>query len=61
MQYAQIAVECKVSHKTVENTIAKARKRLNAATTAQAVVISVAREELGIDHNGRAFVPEYYE
>lgn len=52
----QIAYECGIKIKSVENTIAKAKERLGAKTVSQAVIIAISREELGIDHDGHCFV-----
>lgn len=60
-QYAQIAHACGVSIKTIENQLSMARKRIGATTTAQCVVIAIAREELGIDHDGNCYVAAYGE
>ncbi len=53
----EIAYINKLSIRTVENAMALARKRLNAQTTAQAILIAIAREELGLDHDGLCFLP----
>lgn len=55
--YAEIAEICFVSIETVRGTLTKARERMGANTTAQAAVIAIAREELGLTHDGLVFVP----
>lgn len=57
MTYNQIAEKCCVTIDTVKATISKARNRLEAQTSLQCFSIAVAREELGIDHEGVAFIP----
>jgi len=58
MQQAQIAQECRVSVRTVENNISLARKRLGTTTTAQTLIQAIAREEIGMDHNRTCFIPD---
>lgn len=50
-----------VSDSTVRSTFAKAKERLGATTTVQAVVLAIAREELGLDHEGFCYMPELGE
>lgn len=57
MTYEQIAETCFVSTDTVRSTLVNARQRLGANTTAQAAVIAIAREELGLTHEGLVYVP----
>lgn len=55
--HKKIAEECFVSPKTVTSAFTNARSRLEASTTAQVIVLAIAREELGITHDGVCFVP----
>lgn len=59
-QYEQIAQDKKISPHTVRNNIIAARKKLGATTTAQAVILAISREELGLSHDGICFVPYNY-
>ena len=54
----EIAQECVLSKDTVNSTITKARQRIGAKTVAQAVILAIAREELGLTHTGECFVAE---
>lgn len=54
---AEIAKICFVSLNTVVSTFTEARKRLECKTTTQCVVKAISREEIGLDHDGIAFVP----
>jgi DNA-binding NarL/FixJ family response regulator len=54
----EIASIFNLSSRTVENTISQARTRLKARTTAQCILIAIAREELGLTHEGDCFVPD---
>lgn len=58
MTYEQISQYAHVEISTVKSTFAKARTRLNTSTTMQCLVIAISREEIGIDHNGVAFLPD---
>ncbi len=57
---SEIAEECFVSYKTVENTLRSARDRLEVKSTAQAIVIAIAFELLALDADGVVSVPETY-
>jgi DNA-binding NarL/FixJ family response regulator len=57
MTYNQIAEKCVVEPSTVKNTFAEARKRLETSTTTQCLLLAIAREEIGITHDGIAFLP----
>jgi DNA-binding CsgD family transcriptional regulator len=50
-----------VSDNTVRSTFAAAKERLGAKTTVQAVVLAIAREELGLQHDGFCYMPEIEE
>ena len=52
----QIARECFVSVNTVRSTVVDARARLKANNTAHCIIIAIAREELGLDHDGNCFI-----
>lgn len=58
MTYEQIAKACVIEISTVTSTFAKARIRLGTSTTMQCMVKAISREEIGIDHNGIAFLPD---
>lgn len=57
MTSEQIAKSCFVSHNTVRSTFSAARARIGATTTVQCVIMAIAREELGLDHDGNCYVP----
>jgi hypothetical protein len=57
MTYQQIADECVLDRGTVHNTITSARQRLGGVSTIQALLIAIAREELGLTHDGICFLP----
>jgi DNA-binding CsgD family transcriptional regulator len=59
-QWRQIAAECFVSHRTVEHALARAREKLSATTTPQAVVRAIAYEMLILDSEGNVFLPTTY-
>lgn len=59
MTSGKIAGVFSVSDSTVRSTLASAKKSLGASTTAQAVVLAIAREELGLDHEGFCYITEY--
>lgn len=59
MTNEQIAKECFVAKSTVESSFSEARKRLETKTTAQTVLKAISREELGLDHTGECFIPDY--
>ena len=57
LMHEKIAEICVVSPETVRNSLARARERMKASTTAQCVVLAIAREELGLTHEGYCYVP----
>jgi DNA-binding NarL/FixJ family response regulator len=61
MTYEEIAKTSFVTKNTVRSTFTSARKRLGAETNTQCVVMAIAREELGLSHDGICFVPDYEE
>jgi DNA-binding NarL/FixJ family response regulator len=61
MTNEEIAKVCCVAKSTVVDAFSEARKRLGTRTTAQTVLLAISREELGLDHNGRCFIPSETE
>lgn len=59
MTSEQIAKSCYVTANTVRSTFTEARKRLGATTTVQCVIMAIAREELGLDHEGYCYIPDF--
>jgi len=57
MTQEEIAKECYVVKSTVKSTIGEARERLEVKTTLQCLCVAIAREELGLDHDGVCFIP----
>lgn len=57
MTYEEIAKDSYVALTTVTAAISKARQRLEVRTTLQCFAVAIAREELGIDHDGCCFIP----
>jgi DNA-binding CsgD family transcriptional regulator len=58
LKYDQIAVECFVSPKTVQEILREARSRLSARTTSHAIVLAIAYELLILDHDGNVSPPD---
>ena len=56
MRPVEIAELCVLSRGTVNATIDKARQRIGARNNSQAVVLAIAREELGLAHDGQCFI-----
>lgn len=57
--YEEISDIFYVTVDTVTRSIAEARKRSETKTTLQCFARAVAREEIGIDHEGLVFIPNH--
>lgn len=57
MRIPAIAGEYELTVQAVETTLKRARERYAVGTTVEALVIAIAREEIGLTHDGVCYTP----